>query len=116
MPRLLGCFVSFLAMAIFIHADGQGICFKSNATHIVGQKLSTRPVKIVQGVGSQLCARECEKLTVCLSFNYNLKSRDCELLDRKPDDSTPLVPNTDYVYGEPHNTVSTSSYNVQYML
>ena len=84
------------------------ICLKSTATHTVGQRLLVRPMKVVQGAGSQLCFRECEKLTLCLSFNYNMKSLDCELLDKKPDDSTPLASDTDYLYGEPHNTVSTS--------
>jgi hypothetical protein len=100
---------SFVALVIMLFCrqimmDSE--CTKPSYDREIGKKLPISQFMVLYEVGLQMCFRECEAYTICLSLNFNRKMLLCELNSQKANDSLSLVNDNDFIYRDIPNVVS----------
>jgi hypothetical protein len=80
---------------------------KISETHELGKKLPVYPLLVLSEIGPQMCYRECQAYTFCLSINFNRKMLTCELNSQRKNGSLSLIADNDFIYRDIPDTVST---------
>jgi hypothetical protein len=71
---------------------------KVNEKKEIGKKLPVSSFLLLDEIGIQMCFRECEAYSDCLSINFNRKKLMCELNNQKANESLRLVDDEDFIY------------------
>jgi hypothetical protein len=79
----------------------------STGHHESGKNFPVYPFKVLTDIGIQMCYRECEAYTLCLSVNFNRQMLTCGLNSQKATDNSDLVNADGYVYRDIPGIVST---------
>jgi hypothetical protein len=78
---------------------------------MIGKKLPVYPFKVLNNIGDQMCVRECEAYTLCLSVNFNRQMLSCRLNSQRADNSSDLVEADGYIYRDLPGIVSVKFFN-----
>nr|XP_034333263.1 lysyl oxidase homolog 2 isoform X3 [Crassostrea gigas] len=95
-----------LGVLVFCHLTALGgvISGMNNSTGVLnkvnGKRLPINWPRIEKNIGFQMCLRKCEAMSYCLSINFNRVLLECELNDRKKNDTNDLVDDGNYFYTE----------------
>nr|XP_034333264.1 deleted in malignant brain tumors 1 protein-like [Crassostrea gigas] len=95
-----------LGVLVFCHLTALGgvISGMSNCpgvlNKVMGKRLPISWPRIEKNIGFQMCLRKCEAMSYCLSINFNRVLLECELNDRKKNDTNDLVDDGNYFYAE----------------
>ena len=95
-----------LGVLVFCHLTALGgvISGMNNSTgvlnKVMGKRLPISWPRIEKNIGFQMCLRKCEAMSYCLSINFNRVLLECELNDRKKNDTNDLVDDDGYFYAE----------------
>lgn len=88
----------FSLVACFYRSD---TCTQIPMNYEFGKKLEVIPFMILKELGFQMCFKECEAYSKCVSINYHLQHFICKLNSvRKDVRDRPLVNDQDYAYHE----------------
>jgi hypothetical protein len=72
----------------------------------IGKKFRVYPFKVLTDIGVQMCYRECEAYTLCLSVNFNRQMLTCGLNSQKAKDNSDLMDADSYIYRDLPGIVS----------
>ncbi|XP_065926075.1 C-type lectin domain family 4 member M-like [Magallana gigas] len=98
MGLLTRTYFYFCLVAYFYRSETQ-----NRINYELGKKLPVTPFTILKDLGFQMCLKECEAYSKCVSINYHLQHFFCELNSVRKDSLRPLVNDQDYAYHEiPH--------------
>jgi hypothetical protein len=100
-------YVAFSMVLFSQHVRMESRCMDISEKHELGKKLPVYPLLVLSEIGPQMCYRECEAYTFCLSINFNRKMLICELNSQRKNDSLSLVADNNFIYRDIPNTVST---------
>ncbi|XP_052709244.1 T-cell differentiation antigen CD6-like [Crassostrea angulata] len=67
---------------------------------VIGKRLPVKWPRVEKNIGFQMCLSKCEAMSYCLSINFNRVLLECELNERKKNDSNDLVDDDSYFYAE----------------
>ncbi|XP_052709242.1 soluble scavenger receptor cysteine-rich domain-containing protein SSC5D-like isoform X2 [Crassostrea angulata] len=71
-----------------------------NQDKVIGKRLPVKWPRVEKNIGFQMCLRKCEAMSYCLSINFNRVFLECELNERKKNDTNDLVDDDSYFYAE----------------
>jgi hypothetical protein len=99
----------FLVTLPFSHqvVEGQQ-CVDVKENYEIGKRIPVAPWMVLYQIGRQMCYRECEAYTFCLSINFDRKMLTCELNNQKSNENLRLVDGDDFIYREIPAAVSVS--------
>jgi hypothetical protein len=75
---------------------------------VIGKKFPVYSFKVLRDIGLQMCVRECEAYTLCLSVNFNRQMLTCGLNSQKADGTSDLMDADGYIYRDLPGIVSTN--------
>jgi hypothetical protein len=100
----------YVALSVVLfsqHARMESRCMNISEKHEIGNKLPVYPLLVLYEIGPQMCYRECQAYTFCLSINFNRKMLICELNSQRRNGSLILVADNDFIYRDIPDTVRT---------
>uniref|UniRef100_A0A8W8JE55 SRCR domain-containing protein n=1 Tax=Magallana gigas TaxID=29159 RepID=A0A8W8JE55_MAGGI len=71
-----------------------------NQNKVIGKRLPVKWPGVEKNIGFQMCLRKCVAMSYCLSINFNRVLLECELNERKKNDTNDLVDDDSYFYAE----------------
>jgi hypothetical protein len=97
---------SYFALTLLLFFRPVMMDAMSSGNHEIGKKLRAYPFKLLTDIGLQMCVRECESFTPCLSVNFNRKMLSCGLHGKKANGNSDLVDAEGYIYRDLPGIVS----------
>jgi hypothetical protein len=93
-------FSNVLAILLFSQQLIFNNTINSSDNHKIGKKLPIFPFMVLNKIGPQMCFRECEVYTFCMSINFNRRMLTCKLNCLRLTENLRLVDDNDYIYRE----------------
>jgi hypothetical protein len=105
------CSYSTLTLLLFCRSVVVGgMSVTSSGNHVIGKKYPVYSFTVLKDIGVQMCVRECEAYTLCLSVNFNRQMLTCGLNSQRADDNSDLVDADGYIYRDLPGIVSIKNF------